>query len=128
MTLMMYFIAPMMLGEPMDVAAMLASFMGVGWMMGMVVHFINGTVIFPLIYAYVLYSFLPGDPWLKGTLWGVILWVLAQSIVMPMMGGGFFSSLAGGAMAVMGSLLGHILYGASLGGIAGGKVPQPHAA
>ncbi len=123
-TLMMYFVAPMMLGKPMDVAAMLASFMHVSWKMGMIVHFINGTLIFPFIYTYVLYNFLPGSPWLKGTLWGLILWLLSQSVVMPMMGGGFFSSQAGGMMAVMSSLLGHVVYGASLGGVAGGAVDQ----
>jgi uncharacterized membrane protein YagU involved in acid resistance len=124
MTLMMYFIAPMMLGQPMDVAAMLASFMHLDWGMGMLAHFINGTVIFPLIYVFALYNFLPGSPWLKGTLWGLILWLLSQAVVMPMMGAGLFSSQAGGIMAVMGSLFGHIIYGASLGGVAGGVVQQ----
>lgn len=47
MTLMMYDVAPMMLGRPMDVAAMLGSMLGGSWMMGMVMHFLNGTVIFP---------------------------------------------------------------------------------
>jgi hypothetical protein len=38
---------------------------------------------------------------------------------MPMMGGGFFSVNAGGMMAVIGSLIGHILYGAILGATTG---------
>ncbi len=120
MTLMMYYVAPMMLGRPMDVAAMLGSMLGGSWMMGMLMHFLNGTVIFPLIYAYLLYRALPGAPWLKGTTWGLILWFLSQAIVTPMMGGGFFSANAGGMMAVMASLIGHVIYGAILGGIAGG--------
>lgn len=37
-----------------------------------------------------------------------------------MMGGGFFSMAMGGMMAVMGSLIGHLLYGSILGAIAGG--------
>jgi hypothetical protein len=48
----------------------------------------------------------------------VILWLLAQAIVMPMMGGGLFSARMGGFMAVMGSLAGHVVYGSLLGVIA----------
>ena len=40
-------------------------------------------------------------------------------MVMPMMGGGFFSSQMGGAMAATGSLVGHLVYGGLLGAIAG---------
>jgi hypothetical protein len=69
-------------------------------------HFINGTIIFPLIYAFLLYRILPGRPWAKGIYWGLILWFLAQAVVMPMMGGGFFSASMGGMKAVIGSLLG----------------------
>jgi len=118
MTAMMYVVAPMM-GLNMDIAQMLGSMLGNNWTAGMVMHFVNGTVIFPLIYAYVLYAWLPGSPVVKGLGWGVILWFLAQVVVMPMMGGGFFSSAMGGMMAVVGSLMGHLLYGGLLGAIAG---------
>lgn len=123
MTLMMYWIAPMMLGKPMDVAAMLGSVLGGSWTMGMLMHLANGSVIFPLIYAYFLYRALPGTPWVKGVLFGLILWFLSQSVVTPMMGGGFFSAKAGGLMAVMASLVAHVIYGALLGGGAGSAEP-----
>ena len=55
---------------------------------------------------------------IKGTVWGVALWLMAQVIVMPMMGAGLFSSNMGGLMAAMGSLVGHVLYGSLLGVIA----------
>ena len=119
MTLMMYFVAPMMLGGPMDVAAMLGGLLGGSWIMGMLMHLLNGIVIFPLIYAYLAYRLLPGDPWVKGTIFGLILWFLSQAVVTPMMGGGMFSAKAGGLMAVMASLIGHIIYGALLGVLAG---------
>lgn len=118
MTMMMYFVAPM-IGVKMDIAASLGSMMGGSWTLGMMMHFINGTVIFPLIYAFLLFRFLPGSPVAKGITVGVILWILAQSMVMPTMGAGFFSSKMGGMMAVMSSLLGHLVYGALLGWIAG---------
>lgn len=119
MTMMMYFVAPMMTGQKMDIAAMLGSMMGNNWMLGMMAHVMNGVLIFPLLYVFVLYKLLPGEPWLKGLLWGVILWLLAQVVVMPMMGGGFFSAQMGGMMAVMGSFMGHAVYGVLLGVIAG---------
>lgn len=117
MTAMMYFVAPMM-GLKMDIAAMLGSLMGGNWTAGMMLHVVNGTIIFPAIYAYVLYERLPGSPVVRGTLWGIGLWLLAQIMVMPMMGGGLFSSAMGGMMAAMGSLVGHVIYGSLLGAIA----------
>jgi hypothetical protein len=118
MTAIMYMVAPMM-GLKMDIAQMLGSMLGNNWWAGMTMHFVNGTVIFPLIYAYLLYQWLPGSPVIKGTTWGIVLWLLAQIMVMPMMGGGFFSMAMGGMMAAMGSLVGHVLYGSVLGAIAG---------
>jgi len=118
MTAMMYMVAPMM-GLHMDIAAMLGKALGVGWAAGLVMHFVNGTLIFPAVYAFVLASSLPGGPVVKGTMWGVILWLIAQLVVMPMMGAGVFSSEMGGMMAAGGSLVGHLLYGALLGAIAG---------
>jgi hypothetical protein len=119
MTFMMYFIAPMMLGRPMDVAAMLGDVLGGSWAMGMLMHLANGSVVFPLIYAYLFYRVLAGQPWVKGTTFGLLLWFLSQAFVTPMMGGGFFSAKAGGLMAVMASLIGHVVYGALLGAVAG---------
>ncbi len=119
MTVMMYFVAPMMLGKPMDVAGMLGGMLGGSWAMGMLMHLTLGTVVFPAIYAYLVFRGLPGEPWLKGTSWGLILWFVSQAIVTPMMGGGLFSAKAGGLMAVMASLIGHAVYGAPLGVIAG---------
>ena len=124
MTAMMYFVAPMM-GLHMDIAAMLGSVLGGSWAAGMMMHVVNGASIFPAIY-YALYDRLPGSPAIKGTLWGVALWLMAQVIVMPMMGGGLFSSSMGGVMAAMGSLVGHVLYGSLLGVIA--SAPEPRLA
>ena len=121
-TFMMYFMAPMMVGKPMDIAALLGKMLGDNWTMGMVMHFVNGTFIFPLIYALALYPALAGKPWVRGALWGLTLWFLSQALVMPMMGGGFFSSRMGGMMAAIGSLMGHVVYGAVLGGNTGGQV------
>lgn len=118
MTAMMYLVAPMM-GLRMDIAAMLGSMLGMGWAAGMMMHMVNGAVVFPAIYTFVFYGRLPGSPAARGLTWGVALWLLAQVVVMPMMGGGLFSSAMGGMMAAAGSLVGHLLYGGALGLIAG---------
>lgn len=121
LTLIMYFVAPMMLGAPMDVAKMLGDMLGIGWTAGMIVHFINGTIVFPLIYVYVLYKILPGAPWMKGLIWGLILWLIAELVVTPMAGGGIFHSNAPNPlMAVMAGLMGHAVWGAVFGAVAGG--------
>jgi uncharacterized membrane protein YagU involved in acid resistance len=109
-----------MMGIPkMDIAAVLGSMLG-GWTMGMVMHFVNGVVLFPLIYAFVPFSKFRGTPVIKGTLWGVTLWLVAGLVVMPMMGAGFFGTANGGMMAAAASLMGGIAYGALLGVIADG--------
>jgi uncharacterized membrane protein YagU involved in acid resistance len=118
-TFMMYVVSPALMGMPMDIAAMLGTFLGISWTMGMAVRFVNGAIVFPLILALILWNVLPGGPTAKGTVWGLVLWFLAQSVVMPMMGGGFFSANAGGTMAVAGSLIGHLVYGSLLGAITG---------
>jgi hypothetical protein len=118
MTAMMYVVGPIM-GLHMDIAAMLGSMLGGSWTAGMVLHFVNGTLIFPAIYVYALAGMLSGSPAIKGATWGIVLWVLLQIVVVPMMGGGLFSSAMGSLMAAMGSLVGHLLYGGLLGAIAG---------
>lgn len=119
LTLMMRFVAPMMTGQRMDVAGKLGDMTGMGPVAGMIMHFLTGSVIFGLIYAFILFRFLPGAPWQKGLLSGVIFWLGLQIVMMPMIGGGFFSSHMGGMKIVMATLIAHLVYGATLGGIAG---------
>ena len=119
MTMMMRLVAPLMLGHPMDIAGMLANMIGGAWAIGMATHLVNGVVIFTLVYAFAIFRYLPGPPLLKGVLWGAVLWLVAEAMVMPMAGAGFFSSEIGGAKAVFAALMGHLVYGALLGYIAG---------
>jgi uncharacterized membrane protein YagU involved in acid resistance len=104
----------------MDIVSKLGEMTHTGMAGGLVIHLLNGGVIFPLIYVFVLYRFLPGEPWQKGLLWGVILWLGVEIVMMPMMGGGIFSTEAGGMKAVMAALIGHLVYGTIFGFVAGG--------
>lgn len=125
LTLMMRFVAPMMTGQKMDVARKLGDMTGMGPIAGMIMHFLVGSVIFGLIYAFVLFRFLPGAPWQKGLLSGVIFWLGLEILMMPMMGGGLFSSQMGGMKIVVAALIAHLVYGAALGLIAGSTAAKP---
>ncbi len=122
MTLMMMFVAPMMTGQPMDIAALLGAMLG-GYAIGMVAHIMMGVIIFPLIYVFI-YGYLPGSPVVRGLVWGAVLWLMAAAVVMPMAGAGFFMANIGGMMAAIAALVGHLVYGGLLGWVAGeGAVP-----
>jgi hypothetical protein len=56
----------------MDIAAMLGSLLGGSWTAGMLLHFVNGSLIFPVVYGLVMYERLPGAPAARGTLWSVV--------------------------------------------------------
>lgn len=127
MTLMAMYVAPMMTGMPMDIAAMLAGMLGGSYMLGMLAHVMMGVVVFPLIYAFVVYERVPGAPVLRGAIWGAVLWAVAVTMVMPMAGAGFLMANIGGLMAVMASLMAHLVYGGILGAMAGGA-PAAHTA
>jgi hypothetical protein len=114
-TLMMYFVSPMMSGGPVDIAAMLSNLFGGSWVAGIIAHFVIGTLILPAIYALLLFRVLTGGPAVRGMTWGLVLWMISQSVLMPLLGAGFFSAEAGGARAALDSLLGHLTYGLILG-------------
>jgi len=113
MTVLMFLLAPF-LGVNTDIVTMLGEMLG-GWKMGMLVHILNGAVIFPVAFAFLFYRFLPGPPIAKGITFGVLLWLTSQVVAMPIMGAGFFSAHIGGLKASAASLLGHVVYGWSLG-------------
>ena len=114
MTLLML-VAPMMGMPKMPIGEMLAGFMGVPVAFGWIAHFMIGVV---LAAAYVVFwkDRLSGKPVVKGLLFSLIPFFMAQIIVMPMMGAGLFSMNSGAPMMmVMGSLIGHLVYGTVLG-------------
>ncbi len=59
-TLMGQFMAPQIIGQPMDVAAMIAPLLGGSHMLGVVAHFINGIVVYPIAYLLFGISKMPG--------------------------------------------------------------------
>jgi len=117
MTLMMYYVAPLMMSGPMDIATTLGDMMGMGSRAGMLAHFMIGAVVLPAIFAMVLWDKLPGGSgMMKGLVFGMALWLISQAVVMPMAGEGMFSgNNPDQMMALMGALMGHAVYGLVLG-------------
>lgn len=116
---MLMLMAPMMGMPEMPIGKMLAGFMGIPVALGWAAHFMIGMVL-AAIYAKVLRSKLPGGNAVNGLLFALIPFLMAQLVVMPMMGAGIFSAnTPAPLMMVMGSLLGHLVYGAVLGTIIG---------
>lgn len=111
-TAMMYFGAPMMTGAPMDIANELSAMLGVPWLLGMIMHFVLGTVIFSFAYALVVGPRLPGPAAIRGMIWGLVLWLVAMLAMSPMMGKGLFM---GGMPPAIASLVGHLAFGLVLG-------------
>ena len=107
------------LGSSLGLASALPS---VGAELGWVLHFVIG-VILALIYAGVFAARLPGAPWVRGLLYGIMVFVLAQVVFMPFVGGGIFSR--GDPELILGSLLGHFLYGGVVGWVYGARPTTP---
>ncbi len=127
-TLVLY-MAPLMGVPKMDVPAMLAGMFGMnnlafGWMMHLVVGLVLGR-----IYAYWFVDRVGGAPWVRGLAFGVLPWLAMMVVVAPMLPvlnpmlakmppGLFLANM--GIMAPMGSLIGHLIWGAVLGAVYGG--------
>ena len=120
MTIVAVFVAPMMGIPKMNPADMLAAQMGGNVVVGWCAHFMVG-IILAVIYAAVAPS-MGGPPVVRGMLFGIAPWLLSQVAMMPMMGMPMFS---GSMMVAGGSLLGHLVYGAVVGGVYG--LPAPAA-
>ncbi len=124
MTMVGLFGAPMMGIPPMNPAVMLAGAMGGSLILGWGGHLMIGVVL-ALGYAQVG-SILPGPGVARGATYSIAPYLMAQLVVMPMMGMPLFS---GSVTMAMGSLMGHIVYGAVLGGIYGEvRAEQPATA
>ena len=101
------------IGQILSTALGLApAYLGIGAAVGWGIHFAVG-VAFALVYAGVFSRRLPGGPFVRGMLYGAIVFILAQLVFMPLVGGGVFSR--GDVEMLAGSLLGHLVYGGVVG-------------
>lgn len=128
LTVVGLWVAPLMGMPAMNPAQMLAGAMGENLALGWMAHLTIGVVL-AVIYAVVAPA-LPGKPVVRGALYGIAPFLMAQIIVIPMMGMPLFS---GSVVIAMGSLVGHLVYGGIVGGVygsveAGVRLPASAAA
>lgn len=125
MTLVGLYMAPMMGIPAMNPAQMLAGAMGGIALLGWVAHFMIGSIL-AVGYALVARA-IPGPAVARGAIYSLAPYLMAQIMVMPMMGMSVFS---GSASIAVGSLIGHLVYGGIVGGIygTGDAVAVPAAA
>jgi len=119
---MLMLLAPKMGMPPMNIAAMLGSVMGGSVVVGWAAHIMIGIVL-ALSYALLFATRIPGAPAVRGAIFSLLPWLMAQLVVMPLMGMGLFS---GSMLAAGGSLMGHLVFGVVVGQIYG--VPGEYAA
>ena len=115
------FMAPLM-GFEMDIPKMLANTMGAPIIIGWLAHFMVGEILAINFAAIFLRKTHKSADFKSGALFGLIPWIVAQIMVMPMMsvmsGGSYAAGLfSGSVMIAMASLIGHLIYGAILGSI-----------
>ena len=113
------FMAPLM-GFEMNIPQMLAGTMGTPIIVGWAAHIMVGVVLAILYAAVFVSKFNKEANFKSGAIFGILPWLLAQLMVMPMMsalsGRGFSAGLFSGSIKIaLASLMGHLLYGAVLG-------------
>jgi uncharacterized membrane protein YagU involved in acid resistance len=107
----------MAIGELLStLLAVSTAFLPTGPAVGWLIHAAFGVAL-ALIYAGVFAGRLPGKPIARGALYGFLVFLLAQLLFMPLVGGGVFSR--GEVPMILGSLIGHLVYGGLVGAIYG---------
>lgn len=115
-TLMGKFMAPHVIGQPMDVAALLAPMLGGSHTAGVIAHYVTGTVVIPIAYLFLGLRYLPGQAWLRGAIFLIPIYLVAMVVIMPILGQGFFFDSPPKAMV---ALMGHVAFGLCMGVIIG---------
>lgn len=96
--------------------AVVTAYASVGPAVGWTIHLVVGVTL-SLIYAAVFVGRLPGPPITRGLIYGLLIFVVAQLVFMPLIGAGAFSR--GDPPMLIGSLIGHLVYGGLIGAIYG---------
>lgn len=118
---MLMLAAPIMGMPEMPIGEMLGAFLKIGTALGWAMHGVIGLVLAG-IYAAVFAGRLPGPAPLRGAIYGFLVFLVAQVVVTPMMGGRVFSG--GDVAMIMGSLIGHLVYGATVGTVYGARLAR----
>lgn len=87
------------------------------YLLGALVIHLNG-IVFALIYASAVAQYLPGEPVIKGAVFGFILWVIAMLFFVPVFFREGFFGLKMGKWGWITALIVHVVYGVIVGWLA----------
>ena len=104
-------VTPVIIGGPLEPAGLILSLFRLDpslYWLGEAIHLVTGFVFYPLGYVLVFRRVLPGNVYVKGAIYGVLLWVFALGICAPLAGLPIFLGFI--PLSIM-SLIGHTLFG-----------------
>lgn len=77
--------------------------------------FLLGGIVWAVVYGRFAEPRLRGSPWRKGSAFALFPWALSLIVFLPLVGGGFFGlGLNAGPLPILGNLILHLVYGATL--------------
>ena len=104
-------VTPVIIGGPLEPAGLVLSLFRLDYSLywlGEAIHLVTGFVFYPLGYVLLFRRVLPGDVYVRGAIYGVLLWVFALGICAPLAGLPIFLGFI--PLSIM-SLIGHTLFG-----------------
>jgi Na+/proline symporter len=115
---------PAIFGLPtLDLAAMLIALLTqelaapgtIAWWLGGLLLMMFGTLVVPQAYTHawapIVERAISRSSWFAGLTWGFLLWLVVQSVVIPMTGLGYTSKAPQPVLTVLHGLLAHLAYG-----------------
>lgn len=82
--------------------------------------YFTGGLVWALLYAYVFHARLRGPAWRRGLVFALVPWLFSLGVFLPLIGGGFLGlALGAGPLPIIGNLILHAVYGATLGEVYG---------
>lgn len=115
LTIFMEGIARLVLGGPMKPAAMICAILGLDssflWL-GEILHYATGLLAFPIGFILICTLFNLRPALGTGFIWGVILWIIAGVVLVPLSGGAL---MYGMGKTMVASFVAHAVYGIVLG-------------
>lgn len=110
---------------PVFSANVLALELGIPEVSTLIIHFFCGVFLFPYLYRLSIGRWSSISPFVGGLLWGFILWLVAQSIVLPTLSYGFFANrMSSGNVFVPLTLFFFCIYGVLFGASLGFRAPM----
>src|SRR5262249_161520 len=87
---------------------------------GAIAVYLAGGLVWAGLYAFLFEPRLAGPVWRRGCLFALVPWLFSLVVFLPLLGGGFAGlGVGAGPLPIIGNLLLHAVYGATLGEVFG---------